>query len=67
MNRSVRTMAIKAHVISGSDPGAVPGGSTNSMSSIHVIGVNIEGPKQDRRTCKGVLAVRFGIARFPAL
>jgi hypothetical protein len=38
-------MAINAPVINGSDPGAVPGGSTKSR----IAGM---GPKQDRRTFK---------------
>ena len=42
------TMAIKARGISGSDPGAVPGGSTKTFRW------RFTGPKQDRRTCKGV-------------
>ena len=42
------TMAINAPVISGLDPGAVPGGSTNNPA------LRVEGPKQDRRTSKGV-------------
>jgi len=41
-------MGINALGISGSDPGAVPGGSTN------ILHLGIMGPKQDRRTCKGV-------------
>ena len=44
-----RTMDINALVISGSDPGAVPGGSTK------ILRLGIMGPKQDRRTSKGVL------------
>ena len=43
------TMDINALVISGSDPGAVPGGSTK------ILRLGIMGPKQDRRTSKGVL------------
>ena len=41
------TMVINARVISGSDPGAVPGGSTRHPRWGRT------GPKQDRRTCKG--------------
>ena len=47
-------MVINAHVISGSDPGAVPGGSTKNP----FIG-GYMGPKQDRRTCKGVAFTRL--------
>ena len=47
------TMMINAHVISGSDPGAVPGGSTK------ILHLGIMGPKQDRRTSKGVALFRL--------
>ena len=46
-------MDINALVISGSDPGAVPGGSTN------ILHLGIMGPKQDRRTSKGVALSRL--------
>ena len=44
---ATRTMAINAPVIDGSDPGAVPGGSTKTP--VHC---GQMGPKQDRRTFK---------------
>jgi len=54
-----RTMAINARVISGSDPGAVPGGSTN-LTGHWTVG---EGPKQDRRTCKDDAFARLSSVR----
>ena len=42
-------MDINALVISGSDPGAVPGDSTK------ILHLGIMGSKQDRRTSKGVM------------
>ena len=49
-------MDINAPAISGSDPGAVPGGSTKTRSL-----EGFAGPKQDRRTCKGdcLVPVRY--------
>jgi len=44
------TMDINALVISGSDPGAVPGDSTNNPFIWGILG-----SKQDRRTSKGVM------------
>jgi len=41
-------MAINGCVISGPDPGAVPGASTIAIDEIAAAGA-----KQDRRTCKG--------------
>ncbi len=54
------TMVINAPVINGSDPGAVPGGSTI------IPRLGIMGPKQDRRTSKGVSfhPVRYHRYRF---
>ncbi len=54
------TMDINALAISGSDPGAVPGGSTKYLRW------GILGPKQDRRTSKGVsfVPVRYHRYRF---
>ena len=52
-NLSFGTMDINARGISGSDPGAVPGGSTKEP----FVG-GIAGPNQDRRTCKGVALSR---------
>ena len=46
------TMDINALIISGSDPGAVPGGSTKHSRW------GFMGPKQDRRTCKRVALSR---------
>ena len=44
-----RTMEINAHVISGLDPGAIPGGSTKSSQVI----AGKHGADQHRQTCKG--------------
>jgi len=43
-------MGINAHVISGLDPGAIPGGSTNLSQVI----MGLHGADQHRQTCKGV-------------
>jgi len=51
-------MDINALVISGSDPGAVPGGSTK------ILHLGIMGPKQDRRTSKGVSFVPVRYHRY---
>ncbi len=51
-------MDINALVISGSDPGAVPGGSTK------ILRLGIMGPKQDRRTSKGDCFVSAGSHRY---
>ena len=50
-------MAINVREISGSDPGAVPGGSTKLPAQW-----GHTGPKQDRRTCKGVAFARWDSA-----
>jgi len=52
------TMVINARAISGSDPGAVPGGSTN------ILRLGIMGPKQDRRTSKDVSFYSAGRHRY---
>ncbi len=43
-------MGIKARAISGLDPGAIPGGSTNSFRVI----AGMFGADQHRQTCKDV-------------
>ena len=56
MSRDGGTMGINARVISGLDPGAIPGGSTNTL--LRVIGGwrtrCFLGADQHRRTSKGV-------------
>ena len=53
-------MAINDCVISGPDPGAVPGASTTSpLSTEEWVSV---GAKQDRRTCKDCSFARYGSA-----
>jgi hypothetical protein len=58
----VRTMEINARVISGLDPGAIPGGSTTF--SLRVIGGDFEGPISIDRRLKALLSLgvahRFG-------
>jgi len=49
-------MRINAHVISGLDPGAIPGGSTNLPPGI----AGKCGADQHRQTCKGVAFFRRG-------
>ena len=49
-------MEINAHVISGLDPGAIPGGSTNPLPGIAVK----YGADQHRQTSKGVAFSRHG-------
>src|SRR5215469_13549309 len=48
----VRTMEINARVISGLDPGAIPGGSTNPLLPALSAG-GLHGADQHRQTCKG--------------
>ena len=55
-------MAINGFVISGPDPGAVPGASTTSPFRWVFVGA-----KQDRRTCKGCPFARYGIRRYRAI
>ena len=55
----VRTMEINARAISGLDPGAIPGGSTNLFHP-RVIGGASYGADQHRQTCKGVAFSRRG-------
>jgi len=45
-------MEINARVISGLDPGAIPGGSTNP-SSLALSAADLHGADQHRQTCKG--------------
>jgi len=59
-------MAINGHVISGPDPGAVPGASTKCPSKRKLGRVPV-GAKQDRRTCKGGSFSRYGIRRYRAV
>ena len=56
------TMAINPRVISGPDPGAVPGGSTRFLPGRWP---DCLGPTQDRRTCKGEDFARLGPDRSP--
>jgi hypothetical protein len=43
-------MEINARVISGLDPGAIPGGSTNLFPALSA---GLHGADQHRQTCKG--------------
>ena len=57
-------MAINALVITGPDPGAVPGGSTRYPALPNLLSLQENlGPKQDRRTGKGD-GFRSGEARY---
>ena len=61
------TMAINGCVISGPDPGAVPGASTiRSRTGTKGFPAFVVGAKQDRRTCKDRLFARYGIRRYRA-
>jgi len=69
---SFGTMNINALVINGSDPGAVPGDSTNTSCLQEGLHLGLMGSKQDRRTPKGVSFVsavchRYRRKRKPAV
>ncbi len=55
-------MAINARAINGSDPGAVPGTSTNPAAGQTLATARLMGVKQDRRTRKDVAFARHGSA-----
>jgi len=51
-------MEINARAINGLDPGAIPGGSTNSFPSYH----GWCGADQNRQTCKDVSFLPCGLS-----
>src|SRR5579871_4227145 len=56
-SRLVRTMEINARVISGLDPGAIPGGSTNSHSRPRYRRAGLAGPNRIDRRLKALLSL----------